>query len=276
MFSQSIVSFPSNFRFVFKAFGARVPVLLASVMIMASLLDVAAADTFTPGQIFEKVRANYDSLSSYSDKGQVTATMDGDVTVTQFTIRLARTSCYRIEWQRYSAPSLSTENSPPSAVWCSGAGNYLEAGRGVQGPVDRQIALTSGAALSGGAAGTIPELFFSLQAELNELEWDEKRQPDEKLGDIDCYLLAAELPSGVTKTYWVGKQDFLIRQVRTVVSAKAMQAAWAEAIKESPEIAATLHGFTTTETHTNIVLNPQFSRSDFIPSFPLFQDGDDE
>jgi hypothetical protein len=62
---------------------------------------------------------------------------------------------------------------------------------------------------------------------------------------------------GATNTFWVGKQDFLVHQARMVANLESMPA------------------FTATETHTNIVLNRKFSRSDFIPSFPLFQSDDD-
>src|SRR6266705_2801855 len=66
---------------------------------------------------------------------------------------------------------------------------------------------------------------------------------------------------GQTKTLWIGKQDFLIHQLRTVTSAEALSAA----AKWDPEIMSALHGFTSIETHTNIVVNKQFLRSDFVP-----------
>jgi hypothetical protein len=99
----------------------------------------------------------------------------------------------------------------------------------------------------------------------------DKQQADEKVGSIDCYVLTGESQSGETKTFWIGKQDFLIRKVQTVIGANAMQAAWNGVADGCPDMVAALHGFTSIETHTNIVLNQQFSRADFVPSFPLFQ-----
>jgi hypothetical protein len=95
----------------------------------------------------------------------------------------------------------------------------------------------------------------------------EKRQADEKVGDVDCYVFASEL-KGRTKTLWIGKQDFLIHQVRTVTSVEAMKAVLADAAKRNPSIAARLQksepqGSTSTETHANIVVNQKFSPADF-------------
>ena len=67
---------------------------------------------------------------------------------------------------------------------------------------------------------------------------------------------------------WIGKQDFLIHQVRIVTSAASMKAIMAEGAKLHPEIAARLPkieytDMTSTETHENIVVNQKFSAADF-------------
>jgi outer membrane lipoprotein-sorting protein len=253
-----------------------VTICLGIGIIITSLLNVIADDALTPDQIFERVQKNYSLISSYSDEGQIIVAADDDVTTTRFTIRLDRPNFYRIEWQRNSQTSPSVEDSAASAVWSSGAGNYLQMEWGVQGRSDRDVALADAAGPSGGAAATIPELFFNTQIPSEEPMWNELRLTDEKLGDIDCYVIVRELQFGETKTYWIGKHDFFIHQVQTQVSAKAMQAIWAESVNGETEMSASLHGFTSTETHTNIVLNISFSRSDFFPSFPLFQELDDE
>lgn len=253
-----------------------VTICLGIGIFIASLFNVIADDALTPDQIFERVQTNYSLISSYSDEGQIIVAADDDVTTTRFTIRLDRPNFYRIEWQRNSQTSPSVEDSAASAVWSSGAGNYLQMGWGVQGPGDRDLILDGAAGPSGGAAATIPVLFFNTQVPTDEPMWNEARLTDKKLGDIDCYVLVQESQFGETKTYWIGKRDFLIHQVQTVVSAKAMQAIWAESVNGETEMSANLHGFTSTETHTNIVLNISFSRSDFFPSVPLFQRLDDE
>ena len=87
---------------------------------------------------------------------------------------------------------------------------------------------------------------------------------------MDCYVFASELKKGITRTLWIGKQDLLIHQARTVSSAAAVKAAMADAAKRQPGIAARLlqsgiQGITSTETHSKIIVNPKLSAADFAP-----------
>ena len=133
------------------------------------------------------------------------------------------------------------------------------------------MALAGATGISGGAADTIPGIFFKLNwgNQFGDSVWSEKQQADEKVGDVDCYVFTSD-SKGPTKTLWIGKQDFLIHQVRTVTSAEAMKTVLAEAEKRNPEMSALLHRFepqdnTSTETHGNIVVNQPFSNGDFVP-----------
>jgi outer membrane lipoprotein-sorting protein len=245
------------------ALGISAAIMLASGAATMVLASDAAGDNLSPDEIFKKARENYASLTSYSDEGKIVANMGGATVTTTFTIRLARTNFYYIEWEQNSESSYSTKDVAFQAVWSSGAGNFLEMGYGPKDEISQDIALEKAAALSGGAAATIPMTFFNTQLgdELGGTVFSENRKPDEKVGNIDCYVFTREL-QGQTKTIWIGKQDFLIHQLRTVTSAEAMRAA----AEWNPEIISDLHGFTSTETHTNIVVNKQFLRSDFIPS----------
>jgi hypothetical protein len=88
------------------------------------------------------------------------------------------------------------------------------------------------------------------------------------VGGVDCYVFTSELKKGVTRTLWIGKQDFLIHQVRNVTSTEAMKAVLAEAAKRNPGMPARLQQIeslviTSTETHENIVVNQKFSPADF-------------
>jgi hypothetical protein len=87
---------------------------------------------------------------------------------------------------------------------------------------------------------------------------------DEEVGDVDCYVITGE-SKGETKTLWIGKEDYLIRQIRTMVSTAALRVAVAKWI---PEETPDLPGFTWTEMHTNIIVNKRFVRTEFLPSFP--------
>ncbi len=257
-----------------------VAVLLASGTTSVALAGEATGDDLSTTQIFKKVQETYASLTSYSDEGRVVIAMDGDTTITFiiFTTRLARPDFYLIEWNRAGESSCYTGNTGAQGVWSSGAGDFLQAECDVQLQIDREHALAHATAFSGGATATIPRIFFPQQGDREEqfddLALSEKRQTDGKVGNISCYVFTRE-SQGQTNTLWIGKQDFLIHQVRTVISTEAIQTAAArEPI--GPELIPTLHGFTLTETHINIVVNRKFSRSDFIPSFPLFYSSDDE
>jgi hypothetical protein len=131
--------------------------------------------------------------------------------------------------------------------------------------------LASATGISGGAAASIPGTFFSMNwsNQLGSSASSAKRQANDKVGDVVCYVFTSDL-KGQTRTHWIGKEDLLIHQVRTVTSAAAMEAAQAEAAKRNPEIAARLlkskpQGITSTETHENIVVNQKLADKDFVP-----------
>ena len=258
-----------------------VPMLLATGATVVLLSRDAAAEDLSPVEILKKTQANYASLASYSDEGKVIKTISSDTITTKFTIRLARTNFYRIEWTRDSESSRATMYNGPQAAWSSGAGDFLNVGYGPRNQPVRDIALAEASAYSGGATATIPVTFFNLQPDdaLDGLALGENQQADEKLGDVDCYVFAKEL-LGQKSTLWIGKQDFLIHQFRTETGAEAMQVRLAAAMVE-PDLIDRLQksgnlAFTSIETHTNIVLNKKFVPSDFVPSFPTFSSFDSE
>ena len=255
------------------AFGISVVVLLASGATSPILAGEAGCDELLPAQVFRNVQEKYASLASYSDDGCVAiASMDGN-SIINFTTRLARPNYYRIEWRRSSEATSSPWIASPEAVWSSSVYNlFLVTGCGVRKEYNRDIALAHAAAPSGGATATIPQMFFNGQwgdqgEQFDNVVLSEKRQADETVGNISCYVFTWGF-EGRTNSLWIGKQDFLIHQARTTISTGAIRAAAAGLLKDPEQIRA-LPGFTFTETHTNIVLNQQFSRSDFVPSFPL-------
>ena len=234
------------------AFGICTAVLLAGSVTPPVFAEEAANGDLPTVQIFKKVKDTYASMITYSDEGCV-VTARG--TTINFSTRLARTNFYLIEWQQANP----TAGSGSQAVWNSGAGDFLQSEAGVQPQGDRKIALAHAGAFSGGVTRTVPQVFFNLQWEdepVDDLEFSVTRQVDEDVENISCYVLSRG-SMGATNTLWIGKRDFLIHQARMVVSMASMPA------------------FTATETHTNIGLNQRFSRSDFVPSFPLFQSSED-
>lgn len=248
--------------------GVGLAALLAGGAATVVLSSDGAGDNLPPSEICKRAQEKYASLTSYSDEGKSVATLNGTTTTHTFTIRLARPSFYRIEWEQSSGSS-GFKSTTKGAVWSAGDGDFLEMGRGAQKQASREMALAGATGISGGAAATIPGTFFQMNwgNQLGGAMLNAKKQLDEKVGDADCYVLTSEL-KGRTSTLWIGKQDFLIHQARTVTSAEAMKAALAEAAKRHPEINAggpksDPQGVTSTETHANIVLNKKFSPADF-------------
>jgi hypothetical protein len=196
-----------------------VAIILASSVTSVVLAGEATGDDLSTAQIFKKVQETYASLTSYSDDGRVVTAMNGDTTITFiiFTTRLARPDFYLIEWNRTSEPSGYTGNTGTQGVWSSGAGDFLQAECGVKPQGNREFALSNATAFSGGATATIPRIFFPQQGDweeqLDDLALREKRQADGKVGDINCYVFTQE-SQGQTNTLWIGKQDFLIHQLR--------------------------------------------------------------
>jgi outer membrane lipoprotein-sorting protein len=222
------------------------------------------------GEIFYKARDAYAALTSYSDQGTTVASLNGLTITTTFTIKLARPNLYRIGWVQTNDSAYSTTTTKPQSVWSAGDGDFLDMlGQGPKKQTNQEMALSSATGISGGAAATIPSAFFKTQwgDQLSGAERNDKELPDEKVGDTDCYVFSGS-SKGRTSMIWIGKQDFLIHQVRTLTSASAMKAALEEAAKVNPGVAAHMpaiapHDLTSTETHTNIVVNQKLTASDF-------------
>jgi hypothetical protein len=233
MLHQQFANLLSTVSLPKAALGICVAGLLASSTTPQVFADDVAGNNLPTIQILKKVKDNYASMATYSDEGCVVTDRG---TIINFSTRLARTNSYLIEWHEAGGPSAAASNAGIQAAWSSGAGDFLQADGRVLSPGNREITLTQAAAFSGGATATVPQVFSVT------------RQADEKLEDISCYVFTRGA-MGATNTLWIGKQDFLIHQVRTDAMLKSMPA------------------FTWTETHTNIVLNRMFSRSDFVPLF---------
>ena len=71
---------------------------------------------------------------------------------------------------------------------------------------------------------------------------------------------------GTTTTLWIGRDDSLIHQMRTEVSAADIKASLQAAAKRNPNFPMpAAQDVTSVETHNNIVLNPQLTAADFGP-----------
>jgi hypothetical protein len=119
-----------------------------------------------------------------------------------------------------------------------------------------------------------------------------ERQNDERIGDIDCYVISGT-QNNLTRTVWIGKHDFLLHQSQTIAKAPMRMAADnvtldKEFEREAKELLTKMNQDVTpeaiaakkaelwqamkeanssttiqTETHLNIVVNQEFSPTDF-------------
>jgi RNA polymerase sigma factor (sigma-70 family) len=246
------------------AIGVGAIALLAGGAATMAISQTSNGNKLTAQEIFQKAQDAYAALSSYGDEGKTVATVNGRTLTTTFTIKLARPNLYRIEWKQEVFPGYANEGS----VWSAGNGNFLKMGNGAAHDEEsRESALGGATGISGGAAATIPGTFFKMNwgNQLGGSIADKKQQPDEKVGNVDCYVFTSEL-KGTTTTLWIGKKDFLIHQMRHVTSAEAVKAAMEQAAKVtgvSHKVAP--QGITSIETHENISVNQKFSPSDFAP-----------
>ena len=253
------------------AAGIAVGIILAGGAVKLAISQTVGGE-LAPGDIFKNAQVKYALLTSYSDEGKTVATLSGTTITTKFTIKLARPNLYRVDWQQSSVSAGFTSTTASESVWSAGDGDFLEMlGRPAEKQKNMEMALSSATGISASAAATIPGTFFKLNWG-NQLASvaNEKQLADEKVGDVDCYVFSSELKGkgGTIKTIWIGKQDFLIHQVRTVTSAAGMKAAMAEAARRNPEIAARMPKMeytddVSTETHENIVVNQKFAAADF-------------
>jgi outer membrane lipoprotein-sorting protein len=225
------------------------------------------SDNLSPDEIFKKAQQKYAALTSYSDEGKTVSSLNGSILTTTFSIKLARPNLYRVAWEQSSDSPFSMKPKP-EAVWCAGAENFLDMGAGARKIENQNMALGGATGISGGAAATIPSAFFKTMwgNQLMALASGKTRQTDEKVGDSDCYVFTSGSKGRTTKL-WIGKQDFLIHQMQNVTSAEAVKAMMAAMAKNHPGLPfpQRFGAITSTETHTNIVLNQPFSRADFSP-----------
>ena len=250
------------------AIGLGVVALMAGGMATVAITQTSSNGKLSTPEIFKKAQETYASLTSYSDDGKSVATLNGQTFTHMFSIKLARPNLYRIEWRQNLGFYAQT-----GIVWSAGSGDFtvMNGINGTRKNASMEDGLSSAAGVSGGAAATIPGTFFKMQwgNQLGGKVSDQKRQADEKVGDVDCYVFTSDL-KGRTRTIWIGKRDFLIHQVRTFTGAAAMKAALDQAAKLHPEIATRMpkveySDSTATETHEHIVVNQKLAPAEFAP-----------
>jgi hypothetical protein len=194
---------------------------------IASAAFAPAAWSQTAPEIITAVQAKYAGLTSLAVEGKVVSDMDMSgvespvanaampkqyTSVHTFTVRLARPELYRIEWSQPVHDSYTNEG----AAWSAGDGHHLRLGsqdRPLQKDLDLNLAGATG--VSGGAAHTLPSIFFQRPASVLKMMQNPTLLPNEKIGDEDCKVITGQV-AGQKLILWVTK-DSLLKQRRLVL-----------------------------------------------------------
>jgi RNA polymerase sigma factor (sigma-70 family) len=210
------------------ALGGSVAALLAGGAITIALSQTNSVDNLPPKAIVQKTMDKYASLTSYNDTGKYVSVRNGKTNIlTTFKIQLGRPNFYRFEFEITMFPAVPARG----AVWSAGKGDYAmfgdnnfgRAGQTEKLP-DMKSALQRAAMAGRGAANAFFDLGGSLNALASGAQIKVERQRDERIGGVDCYVIAGT-QNNLTRTVWIGKRDFLLHQNQTVQKAPMRMAA---------------------------------------------------
>lgn len=192
---------------------------LFAFAILMMLSMHGCAEDITPDKIFEKVKAAYKSMDTYKAEGTITSNIDtGEMKVnleTSFSIILKKPNLYLISWtqKNMAMPGMSQSG----AVWSDGTQPYLYTGgaNAYSRMGSDEFALGGATGISGGAAFTIPSLFFSVFKEqpdpFSRLK-DPQIEMTEKVGEEDCYVISGSSSISKKEAFWVSKKSYLIKK----------------------------------------------------------------
>lgn len=288
---------------------------LATFLVLANLGGVSSGWALTPAEILQKVEQKYEQMTSFSADGKTVSVIDASgldisknaaatpkagnakekqeaqskpqILTHTFTVKLGRPHHYRIEWTQVVNPGFTNKG----AVWNAGDGDFLIVGDDRYSKMNNQeIALAAATGVSGGAAHTIPAIFFKTSASLLKTVQDLAQQKDERVDAEDCYVLAGSA-AGQKIILWITKKNFLIKQKRVVLggggflpemSDDAIKEALkqlnreptSEAIADMKKTIQTARQMTSqvkgtlTESYQNIAINQSFKKEMFKPNLP--------
>jgi hypothetical protein len=245
------------------ALGVSVAALLAGVATTVAISQTSNSDGLAAREIITKTQDAYAALTSYSDEGKEFGSVGtAEVAPHTFSIKLARLNLYQIKWTQDLGFYSQT-----GVVWSAGSGDFLkmlQVSKPAKYP-NAEGALSAAMGISGGASGIVPKSFFNLKSGIVAAMQSAIKKPDEKIGGTDCYVLT-QSKGGRTETLWIGKQDFLIRQIENDTSAAVLKAMLEDQAKQDPEmhLPTTVSGdVKSVQTHENISANQKFSPADF-------------
>jgi len=188
--------------------------MIAVVLSMICLAANVSAQGITPGEIFKEVAAAYESMQTYKAAGTIVADIDtGNMkmsTETSFSILLMKPNLYVISWTQKNVPMAGMAQD--GAVWSDGTQPYLYMGmmKAYSKMSSDEMALAGATGISGGAAFTIPSLFFKQRpAPFSGLK-DPAIEKTEQVGAQDCYVVSGSSAASKKETFWISKSSHLI------------------------------------------------------------------
>lgn len=198
-------------RTMWKPFSVALLVFLLSIPTLSTAAETRPSAT----DLLRQVQATYDKMQSYSSVGEITENFSmaafgqQELHIT-FSIKLARPNLYQIEWEQH-APNMNMRG----ATWSAGEGNFVT-GPGQASPAkakDMSTAFSMATGLSGGAAATIPEIFFGLGFNSLRLSKNAVFGQDADIDGDPCYVVVEK--TGTTgSTLWISKRSKLLRQIK--------------------------------------------------------------
>jgi outer membrane lipoprotein-sorting protein len=175
-------------------------------------LSVAAETRPSVSDLVVQVQTTYNKMQSYSSLGDIilNVSMPGlerEELHYTFSIKLARPELYRIEWEE-QAPNMSFRGT----AWSAGDGHFITMpGQASPAqPKDISTAFSMATGVSGGAASTIPAIFFDLSFNSLKFSKDASFRQDADIEGDPCYVITTK--AGVTM--WISKKSKLLRQIR--------------------------------------------------------------
>jgi hypothetical protein len=247
------------------ALGMSVAMLVAGGVATVAISQTSNSDNLAAQEIIKKSQDAYAGLTSYSDEGkEVGSVGNADVAPHMFSIKLARANLYQIKWTQDLGFYSQT-----GVVWSAGNGDYLKMQQ-VSKPEkypNMEGALSAAMGISGGASGIVPKSFFNLKSGIFGAMQSATKKPNEKIDGTDCYVLT-QSKGGRTETLWIGKQDFLIRQIENDTSAAVLKVMVEDQAKKHPEmhLPTTVGGdVKSVQTHMSIEVNQTIPMTDFAP-----------
>jgi hypothetical protein len=256
----------------------KVALIFCLTIFLANLIAVATfaqtnRDGLTAKEIAQKSLDAYAALTSYSDTGKVVMSQTGKQSTTvTFDIRLQQPNLFQIRWRQIS------DNTTNKGYWRSDPGNnfgedqsYFWTGTFDEETNTKPIIAWIPMALTGldeslRDTAIVPAIFLKFKqkfampdvlAPIVSTQTTANITLDGgKIGGTHCYVISiayepinnqhSHTPGTLTQL-WIGKQDYLLRQVRSTMTISGKKPG----------------KMTLTQTHEHILLNQKFSTADF-------------